>query len=163
MKKIVTLSIAVLLLAALGTNIGFAGKPGGGGGGKIKVTGASPGEAPQGKSLTVTIAGENFEDKSSVTFFVGGTKDASHISVGDIRFKSSSELEADIVVNSGALTVDYDIEVKAIISGRKGKGTTLFKVQQAEVAYLDDEGAGIFAHAVDELAPVVPSRGPHAR
>jgi hypothetical protein len=131
MKNIITLSITALLLAALGTNLSFAGKPtGGGGGGKIKVTGASPSEAPQGDTLTVRITGENFEDESSVTFFVGGTKDKDQIFVSKVRFKSSTELEADIEVNSGALTVDYDIEVQAT-SGRKGKGTTLFKVKFA--------------------------------
>lgn len=132
MKNIIKISITILLLAAFGTNISFAAKPtGGGGGGKIKVTGASPGAAPQGTSVTVTIAGENFEEKSSVTFLVGGTKDYSHISVGEVRFKNSTTLEADIDVNSGALTVDYDIEVQAI-SGRKGKGTTLFKVEKSD-------------------------------
>jgi len=131
MRSIITLSITVLLFVGVSTNMSFAGKPsGGGGGGKIKVTSASPANAQQGKALTVTIAGENFETGASVTFLVGDTDDNSQIIVNEVRVNSSTELEADVDVNSSALTVDYDIEVKAI-SGRKGKGTTLFKVQQA--------------------------------
>lgn len=132
MKKIITLSIAVLTLVVLGANISFAGKPTGGGkGGKVTVEFADPSSAIQGEEPTVTIMGSGFDDGSSVKFLVTGTTDESQIVVDSVTYVSPSQLKAHIKTNSSTATVGYDIEVQAT-SGRKGKGTTLFKVQQAE-------------------------------
>jgi len=139
MKKIITLSIAAMLLAALGTNIGFAGKPGGGGkGGKVTVELATPNSVIQTNEEDVTIVGTGFDNGSSVRFLITGTTDDSQIEVGSAQYISSTELKVHIKTNGSTATVDYDIEVQAA-SGRKGKGTTLFKVQQADVACTGSE------------------------
>jgi len=132
MKKIITLSIAVLLLAALGTNVSFAGKPGGGGkGGKVTVESATPNSVIQTNEEDVTIVGAGFDSGSSVRFLVTGTTDDTQIEVGPAQYVSSNELKVHIKTNGSTATVDYDIEVQAT-SGRKGKGTTLFKVKVSE-------------------------------
>jgi len=124
-----------MLLAALGTNIGFAGKPGGGGkGGKVTVELATPNSVIQTNEEDVTIVGTGFDNGSSVRFLVTGTTDDTQIEVvGPATFISSTELKVHIKTNGSTATVDYDVEVQAT-SGRKGKGTTLFKVQQVETA-----------------------------
>ena len=130
MKKIITLSIAVLLLAALGTNISFAGKPGGGGG-KVTVESAEPASAIQGEEKDVYITGSGFGEGAAVKYLVTGTSDDTQIEVLSIEYiTSTGELKTRIKVKDAATVIDYDIEVQAT-SGRKGKGTTLFKVQQS--------------------------------
>jgi len=131
MNKIITSSISALLLAALGANISFAGKPTGGGGGKkVAVESATPNAVIQTAEEDVTILGSGFDNGSKVRFLVTGTTDDSQIEVGPAQYISSNELKVHIKTNGSTATVDYDIEVQAT-SGRKGKGTTLFKVQQS--------------------------------
>ncbi|RPH96389.1 MAG: hypothetical protein EHM68_11280 [Lysobacterales bacterium] len=93
----------------------------------VTVTAADPKEAIQGDMRTIKITGTGFDSGSKASFLVSGTTDASQIVVTTVRFKSSTELEADIQVQPSALTVNYDIAV-VTSTGRKGKGTTLFKV-----------------------------------
>lgn len=126
MKKIITLSFAVLLLAALDTNISFAGKPSSKGG-KVTVDSANPNSVVQTFGEDVTIVGTGFDDGSTVRFLVTGSTDDSQIEVGPAQFISSTELKVHIKTTGSTATVDYDVEVQAT-SGRKGKGTTLFKV-----------------------------------
>jgi len=152
MKKIVTLSIAILLLAAFGMNTSFAAKPTGGGkGGKVKVESASPSSVIQTFGVDVTILGAGFDNGSSVRFLVAGTDDDEQIGVGPVQFINSTELRVRIETTGSTATVDYDIEVETF-SGRKGKGTTLFKVEQSpsscpdnypEFAYLHDSGSSL--------------------
>jgi len=93
----------------------------------VTVTAATPSAAIQGEPKTIKITGTGFDNGSKASFLVTGTTDASQIVVTTVRFKSSTELEADIQVQPNALTVSYDIAV-VTSTGRKGKGTTLFKV-----------------------------------
>ena len=128
MKKIITLSIATMLFATLGSNISIAGKPTGGGGGKkVNVESATPNSVIQTHEEDVTILGSGFDDGSRVKFLVAGTTDDTQIEVGPSQFISSTELKVHIKTSGSTAVVDYDIEVQAT-SGRKGKGTTLFKV-----------------------------------
>jgi hypothetical protein len=91
------------------------------------VFGANPETAQQGEFKTITISGENFAPGATVRFLVGGTKDASQIEVLATTFVSDETLEASIHVLDTATVSGYDIEVR--VSGRKGKGTTMFSVQ----------------------------------
>lgn len=131
MKKFITLAIAVLLLAALGTNISFAAKPTGSGGGKVTVESADPASAIQGEEKDVYVTGSGFGEGAAVKYFVTGTSDDTQIEVLSTEYiKSTGQLKTRIKVKDAATVIDYDIEVQAT-SGRKGKGTTLFKVQQS--------------------------------
>lgn len=132
MKKTIILSIAAMLLTALGTNISFAGKPAGKGG-KVTVESATPNSVIQTQDENVTILGSGFDEGSTIRFLVTGTTDDSQIEVGPVEYKGPNELRVHIKTTGSTATVDYDVEVQAT-SGRKGKGTTLFKVQQADVA-----------------------------
>jgi len=115
----------------------------------VTVTGAEPSAAVQGDVKTVKITGTGFDNGSKASFLVTGTTDASQIVVTTVRFKSSTELEADIQVQPNALTVSYDIAV-VTSTGRKGKGTTLFKVQSASppnpaLAFTSGENVGVYS------------------
>jgi len=95
---------------------------------KVTVTGAAPDSALQGEALDVDISGSGFDIGSTVRFLVSGTKDDSQITVaGAVYDAGTGILTASIQIEGAALIADYDIEVQAL-SGRKGKGTTLFKV-----------------------------------
>ncbi len=147
MKKIITLTIAMLLLTAFGTNISFAAKPTGGGkGGKVTVELATPNSVIQTNEEDVTIVGTGFDNGSSVRFLVTGTTDDSQIEVGPAQYISATELKVRIKTNGSTAVVDYDIEVQAT-SGRKGKGTTLFRVKAREEVCVDTEFP-TFAHAM---------------
>ena len=131
MKNIITLSITALLLAALGTNISFAAKPAGGGkGGKVTVESATPNSVIQTNDEDVSILGTGFDNGSTVRFLVTGTTDDTQIDVSPAQYISSTELRVHIKTTGSTAAVEYDIEVQAT-SGRKGKGTTLFKVEKS--------------------------------
>jgi len=133
MKNILTLCGVTLLLMILGTSTSFAGKPAGGGGGKVTVELATPNSVVQTAEEDVIIQGSGFDNGSTVRFLVTGTTDDSQFEVGPAQYLSPNELKVHIKTTGSTATVDYDIEVQTT-SGRKGKGTTLFKVQQAEIA-----------------------------
>jgi len=129
MKKIITLSIATLLIATLGSNISIAAKPTGGNG-KVTVESANPNSAVQGEEKDVLISGSGFGHGAKVKYLVTGTKDDSQIEVLTVEYiEATGELKSRIKVKGSAEVIDYDIEVQSI-SGRKGKGTTLFKVSR---------------------------------
>lgn len=137
MKKIITLSLAALFISALGMNASFAGKPTGGGGKSVEVTAAAPNDANQGQELDVIISGSGFDNGSEVSFFVTGSADASQVEVLSVEYiRKTKQLKTHIKVKDTAVSSEYDIEVRAS-SGRKGKGTTLFKVKQQESEPLD--------------------------
>lgn len=96
---------------------------------RVTVTAAYPAEAFQGEELSVTVTGSGFDAGSMVGYFVTGTTDASQVDVLMVEFISPSELKTFIRPKDNALVSEYDIEVQTT-SGRKGKGTTLFRVKQ---------------------------------
>lgn len=129
--RICLMALAAVVLLGAGVNPALAAK---GGGGKVSVTAAEPGSANQGEQLEVTISGDGFDDGSEATFFITGTSDASQIIVDSTTYDSATgKLKASIRVNGAAQVADYDIEVRNS-RGRRGKGTTLFKVQSVETA-----------------------------
>lgn len=100
-----------------------------GGGGKVTVTEANPPEATQGDELDVIVSGTGFDDGSTATWFVTGTNDDSQIQVLSNEYlPSTGQLKARIKVNGNANVNDYDIQVRNS-RGRRGKGTTLFRVK----------------------------------
>jgi len=95
---------------------------------KVTVTAAVPSEAYQGEELAVVVSGSGFDAGTSVSYLVTGTTDASQVDVLSVQYISSSELRTYIRPKANALTTDYDIEARTS-TGRKGKGTTLFRVK----------------------------------
>ena len=126
--KIASLALAAIACLLLALPLAAA-PPGGGGGGKVSVTAAYPPEAFQGEELIVTVSGSGFDAGSAVSYLVTGTSDASQVQVLSVQYISSSELKTYIRLKTNAVPTDYDIEVQTT-SGRKGKGTTLFRVKQ---------------------------------
>jgi hypothetical protein len=124
------LAAAVILVLPLAVQ---AAKPSGGGGSKVSVTAANPSDAFQGEELDVIVSGSGFDAGSQVSYLVTGTTDASQVEVLSVEFISSSELKTRIRPKDAALPTEYDIQVQTS-SGRKGKGTTLFRVKVAETA-----------------------------
>lgn len=113
---------ALLVLGLLAMQLALAAPPE-----KVLVTGASPDSALQGEALDVVVSGSGFGPGSTVRYLVGGTKDDSQINVNSVVYNPDGTLTTSIQVAAGALVTDYDIEVKSL-SGRRGKGTTLFAV-----------------------------------
>ncbi|RPH96388.1 MAG: hypothetical protein EHM68_11275 [Lysobacterales bacterium] len=94
----------------------------------VTVTNASPSAAIQGAEIDVIISGTGFGNGSTVKYLVTGTTDASQVAVLSVTYiPATGQLKTRIKVNGEALTNYYDIEVLTA-TGRKGKGTTLFKV-----------------------------------
>ena len=99
---------------------------------KVEVTAANPNAALQGEALDVVISGSGFGHGSTVRFLVTGTRDDTQIGVGSVDYDEvSGALVASIQVDDAAQVVDYDIEVRTS-SGRRGKGTTLFRVRHRD-------------------------------
>jgi hypothetical protein len=118
-KKI---AIACLSLTVLGVAPAGAAPP------QIKVTAATPASAEQGTiALDVVVSGSGFDKSAKVQFFVSGTTNPGGIIVRNVKFNSSSELITTIDVADTAELASFDIQV-TLSSGRKGKGTTLFRV-----------------------------------
>jgi len=127
--KTVCFLIIAALLIVLSQAVGAKGKPT-----KVEVTAANPSVAAQGEEKDIYISGAGFGHGSTVKYLVTGTTDDTQIDVLSTEYiESTGELKTRVKVKDAAIVIDYDIEVQAA-SGRKGKGTTLFKVQQAEVA-----------------------------
>jgi hypothetical protein len=112
--------------------------PPSGGGSKVTVTAANPSEAAQGQELDVIVTGSGFDAGSSVSYLVTATTDASQVDVISVEYISSTQLKTRIRPKDAALVTAYDIQVTAS-TGRKGKGTTLFKVNLAETACTGNE------------------------
>ncbi len=125
------LSMLLALTAGLALQPVHAAPGGkGGGGGKVSVTEADPREADQGKTLDVWIIGDGFDEGSTAKFLVSGTSDDSQVIVNSTTYETSTgKLRSNITVKGEALATEYDIEVRNS-SGRRGKGTTLFRVKE---------------------------------
>lgn len=96
---------------------------------KVTVTAALPDSAVQGDTTEVDIDGTGFDAGSTARFIVTGTRDDTQIDVNEVTFDAvTGKLKARIKVKDAALPVEYDIEVSTS-SGRRGKGTTLFRVR----------------------------------
>ncbi len=121
--------IALLATALMCLNVAVAKGPSA----KVTVTNANPGSAIRGEAVTVVISGSGFDHGSKVRFLVTGTNDDTQINVVDVDDSEAADgnLTASIQVLSTATVIDYDIEVMNS-RGRRGKGTTLFKVKQEE-------------------------------
>jgi len=122
-KQIFILFLA--LAASLFLLDAFAGKPV-----KVTVTAAVPDTAVQGDMTEVEIDGTGFDAGSTARFIVTDTRDDTQIDVNEVTFDAATgKLKAKIKVKDAAQPVEYDIEVKTS-SGRRGKGTTLFRVRE---------------------------------
>jgi hypothetical protein len=131
--NIFTLIIAAVLSLGLAQSTLAKGKPV-----NVEVIAADPRDAFQGETLPVTISGSGFDSESQVRYLVSGTIDDTQVIVDEVEYISPSELRTRIRVNGNATISDYDIEVQNS-SGRKGKGTTLFRVKQVDVGCTGDE------------------------
>ena len=123
-KTLTNVVIIALMVVAMPST--YAAK---GGGGKISVTAASPGEALQGEELDVIVSGSGFDEGTTTTYLVTGTSDDTQIDVISTEYVNANQLKTRIRVKDGATVVDYDIQATNS-RGRRGKGTTLFRVQQ---------------------------------
>jgi hypothetical protein len=100
----------------------------------VAVTAADPSTALQGTtSLDVTVSGSGFDNSAEVNFLVTGTTNPGGITVKQVAVRGSKKLIATIDVSPDAVVNNFDIEV-TLSGGRKGKGTTLFKVQASKRA-----------------------------
>jgi len=132
MNSLIKYTVAILLGltgSLLWPGSAFAAKPA-----EVDVAEANPAFALQGEDRDVTISGSGFDDGSTVRFLVTGTRDDAQVEViGEILFvKENGEPEKLIVpihVLNAALLDFYDVEVRTS-SGRRGKGTGLFRVQK---------------------------------
>jgi hypothetical protein len=127
--RLLAMSMAMFLVAL--TLASHAAPPGGGGGTKVSVTAAYPSEAFQGEELYVVVTGSGFDAGSTASYLVTGTTDTSQVDVLMVEFISPSELKTFIRPKENALVTDYDISVQTS-TGRRGKGTTLFRVKLNE-------------------------------
>ena len=116
--------IALLAASLLCLNAALAAPPT-----KVMVTSADPNNAEQGEELDVDVFGSGFDQGSSVKYLVTGTKDDTQIDILNVEFISPGQLKTRVKVKGNAFVIDYDIEVRTS-GGRRGKGTTLFKVKQ---------------------------------
>ncbi len=105
----------------------------------VQVNSANPNSAEQGTvDLNVEIAGTGFDKSAAVEFLVTGTTNPGGITVKKVKVRGSKKIIVTIDVDAGAEVADFDIEVR-LSNGRKGKGTTLFKVQQKTTGKPSDD------------------------
>jgi uncharacterized membrane protein len=95
---------------------------------QVKVTAATPSSTYQGTTLDVVVTGSGFDLTAKAQYLVSGTTNPGGITVTRVVFRKSTEIVTTIVVTDEADLASFDIVV-TLDSGRKGKGTTLFKVQ----------------------------------
>jgi len=119
-RKVLLIAAAMILTLPLSLEAGKAVP--------VTVTAANPSQAIQGAELDVIVSGTGFGVGSTVSYLVTGTTDASQVVVTSVTYlQATGQLKTHIKVSGGAVVTDYDIQVTTS-SGRKGKGTTLFKV-----------------------------------
>ena len=117
---------------------------------QVAVTSATPSSAPQGTvALDVEIAGSGFDSSAQVEFLVTGTTNPGGITVKKVVAKGSKKLIATIDVASDASAEQFDIQV-TLSGGRKGKGTTLFKVSAVVDPCLGAEPSFVFWDGSDK-------------
>jgi len=168
--RILLTSIALLVLSTVGPEMAQAkGKP-------IKVNLAVPDNAMPGERKGIVLKGADFPvfpASAQVTFIYSPDQTHGEVTVvgGPVVTTVSDTLEFEIDVEESADLGEYDIKVEEIskegtFTGRKGKGTTLFKVQQAgaeftpvdiEVGYLYDDGTNP-SYEMEEASPY---KGPY--
>jgi hypothetical protein len=134
-SRIVLISIALFLLgASVPETVLAKGKP-------IKIETANPNQAEQGQDDFVTLTGGNFPVlpyRAKVTFIYNASGESGGVVVpngGLTSTISADSLVVEINVEDSALLGEYDIKVEEVLvdgalSGRKGKGTTLFTVKE---------------------------------
>src|SRR5215470_14003230 len=95
---------------------------------QVQVDSATPSAAPQGSiNLDVAITGKGFEKGATAQWFVTGTTNPGGVTVNSTRFKSASQLTANITIAADAVINGFDIVVRNA-NGRTGKGTDKFAV-----------------------------------
>lgn len=113
--------LACLSLVVLGAAPAGAAPP------RITVTAAAPSSAYQGDTLDVVVSGSGFDPSAGAQYLVSGTTNPGGVTVRSVKYVSASELITTIEVSGTANLANFDIVV-TLDNGRKGKGTTLFKV-----------------------------------
>ena len=125
-SKILMTAIALLALCAATPALLLAKGP------PIKVIESIPATGEQETVIaTVRLRGSNFEAGPQVRYYrsdTGQLAASEKLDVTNIQVNSAEEIQYTLTIGAGADPVDYDIEVW-YSSRRKGKGTTLFKVE----------------------------------
>jgi hypothetical protein len=129
MNNLIKYAVAILLCltgSLLWVDNASGGKPT-----RVTVTTATPDNALQGEYRDVVISGSGFGHGSTVRFLVSGTNDDAQVDITGVTLfdEESGDLVVPIHVLDSATVDFYDVEVKTS-SGRRGKGTDLFKVEQ---------------------------------
>ncbi len=126
----------------------------------MQVKTADPSEAEQGiVNLDVAIRGNGFDNGSVATFLLSGTANPGGVAVNTTQFVNSRKLVANISIDEGAVIGEFDIEVETL-SGRRGKGNTLFRVllkgsgggnqgEEGTAVFSSDLSGGIIGSLVD--------------
>ena len=124
--KYILLILFILTGSVFWLNSAFAAKPI-----KITVAGVNPNSALQGTALDAVISGSGFGPGSTVKFLVSGTNNDAQVEItGAVTYDEvTGDLTAPILVLGSAIIDYYDVEVR-VLSGRRGKGTDLFRLQQ---------------------------------
>lgn len=131
MNSLIKYAVAILICLAgslLWTDSAFGGKPN-----RITVTSVTPGYALQGEMKDVVIGGSGFSHGSTVRFLVSGTNDDAQVEITGTALldEETGDLLVPIHVLEAATVDFYDVEVRTS-TGRRGKGTDLFKVELKE-------------------------------
>jgi hypothetical protein len=133
--RIVLLTLITVVLATTASLPAYAkGKP-------IKIEAADPDFAEQGETgKPMKLIGSSFPGQGDVYFLFNNTNDPDDpnngtnggvVATGPGSLNTATgEFEFSINVDVAAVLGDYDIEVREASTGRKGKGTTLFRVNQ---------------------------------
>jgi hypothetical protein len=100
---------------------------------KVMVERVVPGKVTQGETkYGVVISGSGFDQGSTVRFLVAGTTEEAQMEIiGTINLIDGDLVIPTLVISETATVDFYDVEVRTS-SGRRGKGTDLFKVEQKE-------------------------------
>ncbi len=87
-----------------------------------------PSSAEQGTvDLDVVITGSGFEPGAAVDFLVSGSDtDTGNVVVKQVTYNDSKKLTAKVSLTNAKIS-DFDVKV-TLMSGRNGKGISLFKV-----------------------------------
>jgi len=139
LNRVLIICLSLIIQAVVLPQWAEAKGPGGGGGGgkPIKVGEPFPNIAFQGdQGKHILLTGSNFPGIAKVTFLFNQDQSVDDVTVLQdlILINDDGYLEFDIDVELNADLGEYDILVEEYkagqLSGRKGKGTTLFSVQE---------------------------------
>jgi len=100
---------------------------------KVMVESVTPDKATQGDTkYGVIIRGSGFDQGSTVRFLVAGTTEEAQMEIiGKIDLIDGDLVIPTLEISDTAVVDFYDVEVRTS-SGRRGKGTDLFKVEQKD-------------------------------